>query len=161
MKRFSNWTTFYKVLKNTFQVFITTSQKLIVAMVTFQRDINLIRIRPERYFNTNWLIFLIPMQWNHLQTKHLFTKLWKKRFKDWPIYRQTDCCRGNFQRVIDIIKLRLKTCFNTGWFISSIPMQWNYVQTKQPSIRFWKKRLKHVPLFWEIDRRLGNLSAWY
>jgi len=45
MKPFSNYTTFYKVVKKTFQIFTTISQKSIVVKVSFQRDINSIRIR--------------------------------------------------------------------------------------------------------------------
>jgi len=77
MKPFSKWTTFYKVLIKAFQIFTTISQKLIIAMVTFQRDNNSIRIRPKRFCNTYWYILLIPMQWNHLHSKQFSTKLWK------------------------------------------------------------------------------------
>jgi len=37
----------------------------------------------------------------------------KNRFKHLPLYRETDCCRGNVQRKSDLIKLRMERLFNT------------------------------------------------
>jgi len=35
-------------------------------MATFQRDIDLIKLRLKRFWNTGWLILFIPMQWSCL-----------------------------------------------------------------------------------------------
>ena len=43
-------------------------EKSCVAMATFQRDIHSIRLRTEGFFNIDWLILFIPMQWNHFQS---------------------------------------------------------------------------------------------
>ena len=64
---------------NPVQIFTTISQKSIVTMVTFQRDINSIRIWPERFYNTYWYILLIPMQSNHFQTKQLSARFWSNQ----------------------------------------------------------------------------------
>jgi len=85
----------------------------------------------------------------------------KKRFKHLPLQPETDRRRGNFQRYIDLFKLRLEIYFNTDWFILSIPMQWNHFQTEQLSIRFWKNVSNIYRYQPEIDRRHGNFSAWY
>ena len=50
------------------QTFNTFCEKLCAAMATFQRHIYSIRLGTERFFNTNWFILFIPMQWTHFQS---------------------------------------------------------------------------------------------
>jgi len=49
-------------------------------MPVFQRNIYSIRLRTGRFFNTDWLILFIPMQWTHFQC-------WQMRKKSWKIVR--------------------------------------------------------------------------
>jgi len=46
-------------------------------MATFQRDIHFIRLRTEGFFNKDWFILFILMQWTHFQSWQMRKKWWK------------------------------------------------------------------------------------
>ena len=52
-------------------------EKSCVAMPTSQRHIHSIRLRTGRFFNTDWLIWFIPMQWTHFQSWQMGKKVQK------------------------------------------------------------------------------------
>jgi len=72
--KIDKWGRSYEKLLQTFYRFC---EKSCVAMPTFQLDIHSIRLRTGRFFNKDWLISFIPMQWTHFQSWLMGKKLWK------------------------------------------------------------------------------------
>ena len=66
-----------KANEKSLQTFHTFCEQSCVAMPAFQSDIHSIQLRTEIFFNIDWLILFIPMQWNHFESWQIRKKLWK------------------------------------------------------------------------------------
>ena len=114
-----------------------------VTIASLQHYIYLIRIRPERFFNTDWLILLIPMQWNHFQGWQLGLS-YDNSDKFLLIFARIWVAIATLQRNIYLIRLRPERFFNTDWLILFIRMQWNYFQSLSPGEDFFCRNILQV-----------------